>query len=327
MFSNNVFRTVRMMSLAALAATLSLAAHADDLTVTATLNQSAPLGAAGSLKGASSVHAAADPAVYSNVTNFLGTGYAQAGSVTNGAGNTQTSLAADDIQLSTSLPVNITGFGFSVVNFNTAAVSARPRLRFYLSDGTGGGPGTYLGGLNFNAISFPGGTVNTFNYNPGATLFSVPANSFFWVGETFDNNTGATGRNPRAAEQSGRGHLQSAHHRLQSGHFLPVHRGWRLHVKQSRRLLPVLQWRSRRELRLRLQWRCRHAGTGRGRAAHGLWRQRPRVAAPQSRPQINAVSSCRLQKSSRKSPALTKRRDAMRPVSFRHAKKTFAAPH
>ena len=204
MISNHVSRIARLMPLAAFAMSAALGAHADEKTVTASLDKTGLLGTAGVLKGGS-LHAAADPAFYSNTTNFEGTGYSNGGAVTNAAGNTQTSLAADDITLAGSQSVNVTGFAFSVVNFNAAAVSARPRLRFYLGDGAGSGPGTYLGGLNFNAISFPAGTVNTFNYNPGATLFTLPASTLLWVGETFDNNTGATGATAAQLNNLGEG--------------------------------------------------------------------------------------------------------------------------
>lgn len=129
--------------------------------------------------------------VYSNVTNFSGAAFAQGGAA-NQAGNTITTLAADNINLG-SPGVAIHGFTFSVANLNPAAVSARPRARFYDSNGAGGGPGTFLAGFTFNPINFGANSVNLFSSgNSVSPLFTVP-NTTFWAGLTFDDNGGTTG--------------------------------------------------------------------------------------------------------------------------------------
>ena len=176
MISNTVSR---MFTFAALFASTALVAHADEKVLNATLQQ------------AGTIHAAADPAFYDNTTNFLGQAYVNGGAATT-AGNTITTLVADDIQLAGSQPVSITGFSFSVANLNTATVSARPRVRFYLADAAGSKPGTELSAFTFNPIAFTSG-VAVFNAGISTSPFTVPANSLFWAGITFDDGVGTTG--------------------------------------------------------------------------------------------------------------------------------------
>lgn len=137
-------------------------------------------------------------AVYSNVDNFTGNAYANGGAA-NQAGNTITTLVADDILMAG--PSSITSFTFSVANFNTVAVSARARVRFYAADGAGGTPGTVITGFSFNPISFAASSVNTFTGNVAA--FVLPA--AFWAGITFDNNTGGTGATAAQLNNLGQG--------------------------------------------------------------------------------------------------------------------------
>jgi len=67
---------------------------------------------------------------YSNVTNFLGQGFANGGSALQ-SGNTITRLVADDITpTGTNAGLAITQLKFSVANFNQGAVTGLPRLRF-----------------------------------------------------------------------------------------------------------------------------------------------------------------------------------------------------
>jgi hypothetical protein len=131
-------------------------------------------------------------ASYSNVDNFLGQALANTGAENQG-GNTITRMLMDDIHFD--LPYlagqNFTQIKFSVANLNTAAVSARARVRFYRGDGANGGPGTLIAGFTFNAFSFGSGvTVLTGNIGPG---LPQPASGMLWAGITFDNNSGASG--------------------------------------------------------------------------------------------------------------------------------------
>lgn len=135
--------------------------------------------------------------VYSNTTTQTGFFVAPGGAAADPSlpANTITRLLADDITANTSFGLQIGRFDFAVFNSNTVAVSARPRIRFWDNDGAGGAPGTYLGGFTFNAISFAASTGSAFftsNF-AGAGLFTIPADGTFWVGMTFDNNSGATG--------------------------------------------------------------------------------------------------------------------------------------
>jgi hypothetical protein len=124
--------------------------------------------------------------IYNNTTTFSAAGYAAGGAATTSLGLT-TAMFADDITpLVGTAGTAVTGLAFSVANFNPAAVSAAVVLTFYNMNGTGGGPGTFIGGLEFNPISFTGGnTVSTFTYNPGTAIFTIPTTGSFWVGEQF----------------------------------------------------------------------------------------------------------------------------------------------
>jgi hypothetical protein len=131
-----------------------------------------------------------DPlAVYSNITTFSGSGTSNGGSAL-AAGNTISRLIADDLTFVGTPPFSIVTIRFNIGNLNTVAVSARPRIRFYLADGTAGAPGTLITGFTFNPISFTAGNVATYTGN--VTAFSITSNNI-WAGVTFDDNTGATG--------------------------------------------------------------------------------------------------------------------------------------
>lgn len=141
--------------------------------------------------------------VYSNVTNFTGSGFSNGGAAADpaNAANTITRLLADDLTLIRGDVIR--GFQFSVANFNTVAVSARPRVRIYAADGAGGGPGTLLVAVSFAAISFPANNVSLFTYNPQTVLFTAPQK--IWAGMVFDNNAGATGATAAQLNNLGQG--------------------------------------------------------------------------------------------------------------------------
>lgn len=141
---------------------------------------------------------------YSNVTNFLGAAFAHGGAA-NQSGNTITKLVGDDITaLGAYGGQQVQTVKFSVFNGNTTAVSVRARIRFHLSDGAGGAPGTALIGFSFNPLSFnPGVTVVTGNLGTGSSFF-LPSGTF-WAGLTFDNNTGGTGATEAQLNNFGQG--------------------------------------------------------------------------------------------------------------------------
>ena len=134
---------------------------------------------------------AAGDVYYSNISNPTGAVIAQ-GPAALVSGNGMTRLLADDIL--TAVPGNsVIELTFSVANTNVVTVTARPRFRFWNANGTGGGPGTYLGtvGLTFPSTPFPPGvTVTTGGIPTG--VFPMPG-SKFWVGMVLDNANGATG--------------------------------------------------------------------------------------------------------------------------------------
>ena len=149
--------------------------------------------------GGTQINAVDPNAIYSNITNFLGSAFTQ-GAAASGI----TRLVMDDVTFTTSAGVgDVTAVRFSVANLNGVAHSVRARLRFWNADGAdlGGGllgPGTYYNGIGF--------TFNPFTFAPGVTVitgglgagsFAVPAGTTttLWAGITFDNvgtTTGAT---------------------------------------------------------------------------------------------------------------------------------------
>lgn len=178
-----------LLLLFALAATPALAADHDagDLIV----EDQFPAAIAGVLAPNAIVGA------YSNVTNFLGSGFAPGGAALQ-SGNTITRLVADDL---TPNPVyaglDVVSISFALVNLNPAAVTFRPRVRFWFADGAGGQPGTYYNlpaavGFTFNPVIMNGGTATVFTGNLGAGSFLMPGVPF-WAGVTFDDNGGTTG--------------------------------------------------------------------------------------------------------------------------------------
>ncbi|MBA2249970.1 MAG: T9SS type A sorting domain-containing protein [Chitinophagaceae bacterium] len=131
-------------------------------------------------------------ALYSNITSFTGQAFINGGAAIDpaNAANTITRLVADSLGFIQTPPYLVSKFVFSVVNFDpTVAISARPRVRFYKNDGAGGGPGTLITGVSFNAITFPANSANLFT---AIDTFLITTNAI-WAGITFDNNAGVTG--------------------------------------------------------------------------------------------------------------------------------------
>ncbi|MCW3054622.1 MAG: hypothetical protein JWN14_3792 [Chthonomonadales bacterium] len=136
--------------------------------------------------------AQAQTIIYNNLATFTGNGFTN-GTATVQSGNDITKLVADDINFATgSTGAIVTQFTFTVANFNATTVSARPLVRFYTNGGTGGGPGTFLGGANFAPITFNAGSVGSFTA-PLGSYFIVPTANSVWAALTFDDNNGATG--------------------------------------------------------------------------------------------------------------------------------------
>jgi hypothetical protein len=148
--------------------------------------------------------AQAQVVIYDNSANFAGSAFSNGGSALQ-SGNTITRLVADSIQTTAvGAPFIIDGFSFSVSNLNTVAVSARPRVRFYLADGAGGAPGTYVTGFSFNPISFAASNVSLFSTTIVPVTFATSTGAF-WAGITFDNSTGTTGATGAQLDLLGQG--------------------------------------------------------------------------------------------------------------------------
>jgi hypothetical protein len=140
--------------------------------------------------------------LYSDVTTFSGEGFPNGGA-TVVAGNNTTVMVADDITVAAGAAgATVTGFTFSVANFNAAAVSARPTLAFFDNDGSSGGPGTLLGSFTLSPQSFAAGAVAFFT---DAGTFIVPASGTFWAGVFFDDNNGGTGATTAQLNSLGQG--------------------------------------------------------------------------------------------------------------------------
>jgi hypothetical protein len=132
--------------------------------------------------------------VYDSTTATFKGGSRNGGATLQGS-NTITVVEADDITpIAAAAGQSVTSFTFRVYNTDTtSAISARPRVRFWDSNGTGGGPGTLLAAFDFGAVTFNANTIRTLAVNsltPGQLV--LPAGTF-WAGLTFDNNNGATG--------------------------------------------------------------------------------------------------------------------------------------
>jgi hypothetical protein len=150
---------------------------------------------------AGSAHAAT---IYSNVTNFSGSAFADGGATVT-AGTDTTKLIADDITVASGFGgAVVDSFSFAVANLNAAAVTARPLVRFYDDDGAGNGPGTLLGSFDFNPISFGADAVAIFTFT-ASNLFTVPSGGTFWAAITFDDNAGTTGATQAQMNELGMG--------------------------------------------------------------------------------------------------------------------------
>lgn len=135
-------------------------------------------------------------AFYSNVTTFQGFGFLNGGAAVDPAlpANTLTPLVCDDNTYNAPVARTLTGYRFSVANLGAAAISARPLIRFFSDNANA--PGTFLGGNNFNAITFNPGSVGVYTIGTLPTPIVFPgigAAVKIWSCTAFDNNSGATG--------------------------------------------------------------------------------------------------------------------------------------
>lgn len=166
---------VGALALAAIAGSASA-----DIIANATPDWSAPIADTATF----GTRAPSPGATYSNLDNFSGF-FGAAGGAAGGATRVLSDLVTGT---GPNLPVKVS---FSVVNNNSVSVAARPRVRFWLPDGAGGGPGSLIGGFSFNPITFGANTSNGFFFDASA-LGVLPAT--VWVGWLYDN-VGTTATN------------------------------------------------------------------------------------------------------------------------------------
>ena len=135
--------------------------------------------------------------IYSNTTNYSGSALTNGGAAAI-SGIRTTRLLADDLTFSAaSAGMSLSQFSFPVANLGTAAVTARPRVRFYMDDNGGLAPGTYIGGFSFAAFSLPVGVSTYFTtLTPGSLVLPAAApgatTETIWAGITFDNSGAST---------------------------------------------------------------------------------------------------------------------------------------
>ena len=129
-------------------------------------------------------------AVYSDVTTFSGSG-ANNGIAATVGGIRMSAMLCDSLILITPTgmpPYTISSLTFTPANFNTVAVTCTPKVRFYLADGTGGKPGTYIAGYNLSApYTFNASSVYTFMLTLPAPYLTLSSN-YIWAGVSFDNS-------------------------------------------------------------------------------------------------------------------------------------------
>ncbi len=137
--------------------------------------------------------AQAQTIIYNNTTS-LKSAFVQGGATD---ATPVTNLVADDINpVKGTAGLGVTKFTFTVYNSASAAVTAVAHVRFYADNAPGftGGPGTYLGGVDFNPFSFTNGRVTALSsalLPSGSSYFTIPTDQSFWAGVTFDGSTTA----------------------------------------------------------------------------------------------------------------------------------------
>jgi len=141
---------------------------------------------------------------YANVTNYNGLGFWNSSTQTSGS-NVISAFAADDIFFPAPGSFRLYEIRFSVFNFNAETVTARPILRFFDNNGANGGPGTYLGGFDLDAVTVAGGGTTTLFLLDVSNEPPIVVDGSFWAGIAYDNNSGATGATATQLENLGQG--------------------------------------------------------------------------------------------------------------------------
>lgn len=147
---------------------------------------------------------------YSNITTFLGSGFAfgaTAAGQSQPAGGTGllTAMGCDDVTLQPGDPNGsyaLNELTFSIANFNTITVDTAPTLLFYNPDGAVNpvgaplnGPGTLIDGIAFNLVGqLPAGSVSQLSATVGTLGIAFPLDAngeaTIWVCAMFDDDNG-----------------------------------------------------------------------------------------------------------------------------------------
>ncbi len=127
---------------------------------------------------------------YDNDTTFLASGSRNLGAVGD-TGVRQTNLVADDLTYDPAFSLrNVTQIRFSLANFNATMETLVSSVRFYNSDGAGGGPGTLFAAFNFGGVPLASNNVTLLTFNiPLAQQFVLPTSGTIWAGVFFSSST------------------------------------------------------------------------------------------------------------------------------------------
>ncbi len=139
---------------------------------------------------ASMVVSHAQTVVFDNTTGFQASGVVNGG-VASDTGTRRTFLLLDDLTYNPAMALtNVTQIVFSLANFNASSQALTSSLRLYNSDGTNGGPGTYITGFNFNAVTVAANNVTLLTFTvPAASQFLLPTSGTIWAGIYYSSTT------------------------------------------------------------------------------------------------------------------------------------------
>ena len=132
--------------------------------------------------GADGTRTGAIGTMYANLTTASG-GFTLCGSASGSGAAAITRLLADDIRQFGDVS-QMGQMTFAVACASPTVVTARPRVRFWLADGAGGLPGTYVGGVTFNPVIFAANSSTLLGTDLTSLNFVLPQN--FWAGIVFD---------------------------------------------------------------------------------------------------------------------------------------------
>lgn len=117
--------------------------------------------------------------LHSNITTYINQDFLNGGA--SGTGSAAITKLIEG-QLFLQSPGTVNQVKFVVANTSLGAVTSRASIRFHQANGSGGGPGTFIVGFTFNAITFPADSLVVVIADVGA----VTLPSTVWAGVVFD---------------------------------------------------------------------------------------------------------------------------------------------